>query len=899
MTHSTRVRRVRESAAPVMATIALLLIVPNRNAFAQSAARPIPPAAAAITSDGWDTLSADITIRRVHVNQDGSPAGDAPETVQLHWERTQVAGGWRTTTTVVAASRRMARGPDGRDVPIPQKLTGTRVVDEADGSKLRVYDANGKELTAGRWNVAAALGGDPAAEATAASRPTTRAPIVGASGRMPSSRGRRHATGGSARSNCATASRRRESTGAISTSACKGTPRPKSWSIRRRRSRSKRTSRAAPISSRIRHFDTRQSRDPACCGRDPHRARQRRRPRAQCRRDRIRERARGKAAVAMSSKLRVLLLAIATIGPGPWLSAASAQDRPTIFLHGLKSDPSTWQEAAARLSQRLAIEPHRPATDWRAEYPDQARQILNNPEIAPLPANTVAVGHSNGGVVARQLSRSRPLGGIVTIGTPHYGAAAAFNLPRWNAALFGVIDFQAGLHQDIHDAELFFGIFIDILDILNAVHNFTVRSLVDVGAQIGLDLGVPVLRQMIPGSTFLQGPELGREPEPGGRRDSEPRRRRQLLPEQLLRRSVPGDSTGVRRCDIGRSRCRVGGAQCRRGRIMALRSVRPGCGHRVYHCRQVRAALRFSPGLRVSLVRGDQLELEFVLPAGDRRRRPVLCPGIPGGAEHLLADGPGAYAGNHQSRHDREAVRRIERLRADPAARQLSRLALVERLLVPVERRQRNPPGGRSGRLHLVDDDNGVVALGVGVGHGPRQRRAIPRRRPEHRRGPAIGRGNRQRRDRDDCAERDHGRGVRAIARRRQLGRAGGGRHERCSSLEWKQLFVDGPELDRLAERSARYREWERRRPRQRRADTRFAEKNRNGHDRRSIVSRHAKADGVADGAEKNHRLRRRWKIRRRVLPSAGRNLVDRQERHGPRLFVCLGSRRDGDSRPR
>jgi len=164
-----------------MATIALLLIVPNRNAFAQSAARPIPPAAAAITSDAWDTLSADITIRRVHVNQDGSPSGDAPETVQLHWERTQVAGGWRTTTTVVAASRRMARGPDGRDVPIPQKLTGTRVVDEADGSQLRVYDANGKELTAGRWNVAAALGGDPAAAATAAtaSRPTKRAPIFG------------------------------------------------------------------------------------------------------------------------------------------------------------------------------------------------------------------------------------------------------------------------------------------------------------------------------------------------------------------------------------------------------------------------------------------------------------------------------------------------------------------------------------------------------------------------------------------------------------------------------------------------------------------------------------------------------------------------------------------------
>ena len=273
MTHSTRVRRVRESAPHVMATIALLLIVPNRNAFAQSAARPIPPAAAAITSDGWDTLSADITIRRAHVNQDGSPAGDPPETVQLHWERTKAAGGWRTTTTVVAASRRMARGPDGRDVPIPQKLTGTRVVDEADGSKLRVYDANGKELTAGRWNVAAALGGDPAAEATAAAagRPTTRAPILG----------REWADALVAR----TAARDRRQR-ALELRHGQPTSRVNGRDQVRQRarghhdrssgrsgdgcSRSKRTSRAVPISLRIRHFDTRRVR---CLRTDPRRLR--------------------------------------------------------------------------------------------------------------------------------------------------------------------------------------------------------------------------------------------------------------------------------------------------------------------------------------------------------------------------------------------------------------------------------------------------------------------------------------------------------------------------------------------------------------------------------------------------------------------------------------------------
>jgi hypothetical protein len=56
-----------------------------------------------------------------------------------------------------------------------------------------------------------------------------------------------------------------------------------------------------------------------------------------------------------------------------------------------------------------------------------------------LPASTIAFGHSNGGLISRQMTRLRPAKGVITIGTLHTGAPLAANLPwvaAWSDVLF-------------------------------------------------------------------------------------------------------------------------------------------------------------------------------------------------------------------------------------------------------------------------------------------------------------------------------------------------------------------------------------------------------------------------------------------------------------------------------
>src|SRR5678816_2257898 len=86
-------------------------------------------------------------------------------------------------------------------------------------------------------------------------------------------------------------------------------------------------------------------------------------------------------------------------------SVARAQDRPVAFIHGLNATDQTWQSAADALQQQLALQAHRPNPSWVDTFQNQAAQVHN--EIGGLPASTVVVGHSNGGLVSRQWSTMR------------------------------------------------------------------------------------------------------------------------------------------------------------------------------------------------------------------------------------------------------------------------------------------------------------------------------------------------------------------------------------------------------------------------------------------------------------------------------------------------------------
>ena len=109
------------------------------------------------------------------------------------------------------------------------------------------------------------------------------------------------------------------------------------------------------------------------------------------------------------------LLAISIVVALSAPSVASAEDQPAVFIHGLGSDSHTWDQAVSRLTPFLAIQPYQVDLDWRAFYETQAAQVQQQVGSA---GNVIAVGHSNGGVIARQWSRSRDVGASSRLGRP-------------------------------------------------------------------------------------------------------------------------------------------------------------------------------------------------------------------------------------------------------------------------------------------------------------------------------------------------------------------------------------------------------------------------------------------------------------------------------------------------
>ncbi len=99
--------------------------------------------------------------------------------------------------------------------------------------------------------------------------------------------------------------------------------------------------------------------------------------------------------------------------------AAPFAQTPVLLIHGIFSDDTGWDAVINRLSSlNVAVDPH--AGNYQGwPYEVQAGQVQGN--HAGKPNNTIAVGHSNGGIVARMWSHQHNLGGVITIGAPHLG----------------------------------------------------------------------------------------------------------------------------------------------------------------------------------------------------------------------------------------------------------------------------------------------------------------------------------------------------------------------------------------------------------------------------------------------------------------------------------------------
>ncbi|MEO7190144.1 MAG: hypothetical protein ABI051_03740 [Vicinamibacterales bacterium] len=192
----------------------------------------------------------------------------------------------------------------------------------------------------------------------------------------------------------------------------------------------------------------------------------------------------------------------------------AAQDRPVVFLHGLGSNSNGWVDTAERLRQQTAIEPRLPDFNWRKSFQDQAGDVRNRPELAALTA-PVLVGHSNGGLVAREWSRGRHVDGVVTIGTPHRGAPLMPNFFQWtsfNAAAPSLLNTTLRAFSDWTD---FSWTFWYIQNALNWVADFSIWAVFSLGTTLGFDAALPVAGQMHPYSSYVSdvnsSTNLGRE----------------------------------------------------------------------------------------------------------------------------------------------------------------------------------------------------------------------------------------------------------------------------------------------------------------------------------------------------------------------------------------------------
>lgn len=185
-------------------------------------------------------------------------------------------------------------------------------------------------------------------------------------------------------------------------------------------------------------------------------------------------------------------------------AGARAQDRPVVFLHGIGSSPETWAATAERLRTRLALHSELPATSSTAIYEVQAAEVQG--ALHWLGGDAVAVGHSNGGIVARQWQQQHDLSGIVTVGTPHAGAPLVQNLASYAGFNYYLVSTISGIYN------AFAAGCCDWQWLLNHYHpywslaiNFSDLSLREVAVAIGLTAGAPVALEMIPNSPYLSG----------------------------------------------------------------------------------------------------------------------------------------------------------------------------------------------------------------------------------------------------------------------------------------------------------------------------------------------------------------------------------------------------------
>ena len=122
-----------------------------------------------------------------------------------------------------------------------------------------------------------------------------------------------------------------------------------------------------------------------------------------------------------------------------------------------------------------------------------------------LPNSTIAVGHSLGGLVARQWSRSHELDGLITIGTPNRGAPIANHANEWvgyNASLFNIVGNAFYMLGNL-SYDQWWWLPTVVEGALNWGANVANFSIYHVLIELGMQFSVPFVQEVYVGSPYL------------------------------------------------------------------------------------------------------------------------------------------------------------------------------------------------------------------------------------------------------------------------------------------------------------------------------------------------------------------------------------------------------------
>jgi pimeloyl-ACP methyl ester carboxylesterase len=183
----------------------------------------------------------------------------------------------------------------------------------------------------------------------------------------------------------------------------------------------------------------------------------------------------------------------------------SVAQQPTVFVHGLTGDATSWADAAAWLASELPIDPVLPTLGWQSTFQTQAEALHS---ALGGNSNVVAVGGSNGAIVLRRYLQhyegDSKIDRIMAVGSLHEGAMLAqrvndMTIHQYAADLIVAIT-DPITWSDINDPD--FNLPWYVSGAINEIHDFA-YFLVSLAIGIGFDTGAPVLDQMPPGSSFI------------------------------------------------------------------------------------------------------------------------------------------------------------------------------------------------------------------------------------------------------------------------------------------------------------------------------------------------------------------------------------------------------------